>query len=237
MNFAGGKNKKYLMFLIIAIFIVFLLNRSHIPENIDDPPNRDVLLVDGLTAIDDEFKNIVERMCLENGYNLIIVEDVTVQFFKELEGDYFLIILRLHSTHQSNSTWIFTNEVYKPNKYILEQLAGEVHSARTSYGSETYFVISNYYIEHYLTDSITADSVILMGCNGLEKEDMANAWIKAGSKTYLGWTGDIGLSETDYYTQKILEIYFHEGEVSDIVQKLPSSDFETIESSLLIYSD
>ena len=132
-------------------------------------------------------------------------------------------------------TWIFTGELYTPRKYILEQMAFEVHSARANNMSGSYFVISSYFIEHFLSNRIESDCVILMGCNGLSNSDMGEAWIKAGSNSFVSWSGDISLQETDYYTLRLVENYFRNGFEDGLAKVLPSTDYRSGDSWLSIY--
>ena len=186
--------------VIIIIVVVILL--TNYKQLINFPPSNEekervILLVDNLSEINDDFRTDLEALCSENNYELVVKNDADVNFFKKFNGTFSLIILRLHSTNQNNITWLFTNEEYQANKYILEQLAGEIHSARVDYSSRVCFVLSSYYIRHYLTEKIKADCVILMGCNGLDRDDMAKAWIDAGALSYVGWKGDVSINKTD----------------------------------------
>ena len=219
---------------LVTIFILVTLFTKGSIKNIEPYPNG-VLLIDALYS-GDYFKDELQKICEKNNQVLEIKdENVTVNYFSEISGNYSLVILRLHSTCQRNLTWMFTGEPYSPTKYVLEQLAFEVHSAKPDNTSTNYFVVSSYFIEHYLSGKITSDCVILMGCNGLITTDMGNAWIKAGSNSYISWNGDISLQDTDRYTLKLVDSYFRNGFKEGLVNVLPSIEYKAGNSWLLIH--
>ena len=130
---------------------------------------------------------------------------------------------------------MFTSEEYKPNSYYLEQLAGEISGARVDYLSDTYFVLSSDYFKHYLIGNIKADCVILMGCNGLVSEDMAQAWIDAGASSYVGWCGDISINMTDVYTKDLVQSYIKKGLKQGILDHLPSKELKEEDPAFVVY--
>lgn len=79
----------------------------------------------------------------------------------------------------------------------MKQLDGEIHSARVDDSQERVYVVSSYFIKHFLSERIETECVILMGCNGLDSKDMGEAWIEAGASSYVGWIGSIRIEETD----------------------------------------
>lgn len=226
-------NKKKTVYIAIIFLALFYIGQNF--RNEREMETKDLLLIDNLSHLSQNFEKELNELCEDYGYNLVVERDADVKYFKNLEGTYSLIILRLHSTNQNNVTWIFTNEPYKPNKYILEQLAGEVHSASVEYNSGVYYVISSYYIQHYLPSKINTDCVILMGCDGLITDDMADSWIKAGSSYYVGWDGNIPINKTDIYTKEIVENYLREGLEKGLVQNLKTNNYQVNESSLRLY--
>ena len=230
-----GRNIKNSTYFKLAsiLFLVTLVTKSSIPKV--EPNSNGVLLIDSL-SLGDQFRTELQKICDKNNKVLEIKDNnVTVNSFKEISGHYSLIILRLHSTCQRNVTWMFTGEQYFPRKYILEQLAFEVHSAKANNMSDSLFVVSSYYIEHYLSNKIESECVILMGCNGLTNSDMGEAWIKAGANSFVSWNGEISLQETDYYTLKLIDTYFRNGFDEGLVNVLPSPDYKSGDSWLSIH--
>jgi len=229
-----GNLKKSVYFkLILILLLVSLVTKNSITKV--NPNSNGVLLVDSLD-FGDQFQDELQDICEMNNEVLEIKDtNVTVKYLKEISGQYSLIILRLHSTCQRNVTWMFTGELYTPSKYILEQLAFEVHSAKANNMSDSYFVVSSYFIEHYLSNKIKSECVILMGCNGLTKTDMGKAWVKAGANSFVSWSGDISLQETDYYTLRLVENYFRNGFDEGLANVLPSTDYKSGDSWLSIH--
>ena len=224
----------YLLLFAIILVITYTFIRSP-PEKEDN--TKSILLVDNLYKVDDSFQSQIETICNESGVELYVHQDANVSYLMKLKGTYSLIILRLHSTCQYNVTWAFTSEEYNPNKYVIEQLAGEIHSARVNYQSDNLFVVSSYFILQHLPNNIESDCVILMGCNSFDISDMAKAWIRAGASYYVGWNGDVSLTDTDELTLMLVERYLEDGVILGIVDVLPSNDFTSGDSWLRVYPD
>ena len=231
-------NKFYAVpFYIVFFFILVFgggLYFSGVFDDVSTQCAEKILLVDSLNGLDDGFGEALSVICGSYGMGLETLQSPSVVSFREIEGDYSLVILRVHSTCKNNVTWIFTSEPYVPDRYILEQLAGEVHSAYVDYNSERVFVVGSYYIEHYLRDRISADCVILMGCNGAQSQDMGVSWVLAGSSYFVGWSGDVELSETDGVTLELIDAYLKRG-VEEGLLDFVSSGVGDDASSLLIY--
>jgi len=219
----------------VIIFVLAFTSFRLYPDKEDDV--KSILLIDNLYNIDDSFQSQLESLCNESGVELYVHQDADVSYLMKLKGSYSLIILRLHSTCQYNVTWAFTCEKYNPDKYVIEQLAGEIHSARVTYQSDYLFVVSSYFIMQHLPDRIDSDCVILMGCNSYDISDMAQAWIKAGASHYVGWNGDISLTDTDEITLMLVENYLKDGVILGVVNVLPSNDFSSGDSWLRVYPD
>lgn len=223
-----------LITIISLVLITFLEQRNNINyKNIEN--SKEILLIDNLSHISGSFEKNLINECVKNNYSLIVKKDAGVNYFKKLSGNYALIILRMHSTSKYNTTWLFTTEEYKPNKYYLEQIAGEIHGAKVDYNTGTYFVLNSYYITHYIKQNIKTDCVVLMGCSGLKSQDMAQAWTDVGAVSFAGWRGDISLNMTDAYTKDLIKSYFQYGLKEGILDKYPSMDNEGDILSLFVY--
>lgn len=74
-----------------------------------------------------------------------------------------------------------------------------------------YFAITPKFIEN-LEGRFPRSIVIAMGCNSLNKTctEMAEAFIKKGAKTYIGWTGLVQPSHTDNETIRLLRKFLVE---------------------------
>ena len=117
----------------IAAFLVFQEGEAQV-LSYDGPPK--ALIIDQLY---DEFPNeVFHKMATEYfqtaGYTVDIVttKDVTVDFFKNLPSmDYKFVVIRTHGADNENGNEVvlFTGEKYTEEKYIQEQLFGQVKKA------------------------------------------------------------------------------------------------------------
>ena len=121
------KNSKYFILVIILILLTFT---SKISTKKEEYASKGVLLIDTLGP-SEFFQNELKNICEKNNEFLEIKENnITVDYFKEISGDYSLIILRLHSTCQSNVTWMFTGEQYSPSKYISASISDSLSASK-----------------------------------------------------------------------------------------------------------
>src|SRR3989304_7583102 len=117
----------------IAAFLIFQEGEAQV-LSYDGPPK--ALIIDQLY---DEFPNeVFHKMATEYfqtaGYTVDIVttKDVTVGFFKNLPSmDYKFVVIRTHGAdnEDGNEVVLFTGEKYTEEKYIQEQLFGQVKKA------------------------------------------------------------------------------------------------------------
>jgi len=127
-----------------------------------------------------------------------------------LPSGYNTIILRVHSGLFENQVWFFIAEPYDNTKHIMEQLSGEVHIGRTSQGETPVFAIGAPFIKKYVVNSLENTLVLLMGCNRLSSNDLAEAFLESGASTYISWDGPVTLENTDFASLKFIE-YILEG--------------------------
>jgi hypothetical protein len=52
----------------------------------------------------------------------------------------------------------------------------------------------------------------MMGCEGLNNTEMAEAFVEKGAKTYIGWNGSVSATHTDGATAQLLQHLVIEGE-------------------------
>src|SRR3989304_2709334 len=117
----------------IAAFLIFQEGEAQV-LSYDGPPK--ALIIDQLY---DEFPNeVFHKMATEYfqtaGYTVDIVttKDVTVDFFKNLPSmHYKFVVIRTHGAdnEEGNEVVLFTGEKYTEEKYIQEQLFGQVKKA------------------------------------------------------------------------------------------------------------
>ena len=129
------KAKLGIIVAVIAIGVIFsvdfLFNYAQL-ETYNGPPK--ALIIDQLY---DEMPNNIfhtkATQFLETaGYTVDIVttQNVTVDFYKELpKMNYKYVVVRTHGAEKTNDVVLFTGEKYSEEKYIHEQLLGQVKKA------------------------------------------------------------------------------------------------------------
>jgi len=199
--------------------------------------SRSAIVIDSI-SVDSEFRTMSMTLLSENGYQTIYIygEEVTVEFFKNLPKK-DLYILRVHSTCINNRTWIFTGEQYSPEKYPILQLTDLIHRARTSINSSHYFCVSPEIIREYNKDGFKDATILMMGCEGLNAEDLAHAFYDEGASVYISWDGYISLEHTDQAFLALIEaLCSHNLTVSDsLTYVLDHARSDPIYSSSLKY--
>jgi len=116
-----------------------------------------------------------------------------------------VMVLRVHSTCNLGEVWFFTGEEYSQDRYVLEQIADEVHKARPSLGSRHVFAVGSSFVRRFMAGSLRGTIVLLMGCDRLRSEDLATAFTECGAAAYVSWDGPVSLPDTDWAFLGLLE--------------------------------
>jgi len=141
-------------------------------------------------------------------------EEVTVDLYRDLPTHHYdLVILRVHSGRiitpdgtLTDNVALFSSEPYDPEKYVEEEKAGLVGSARYSNASSSsYFAITPSFVLLGMEGKFEDSTVILMGCDGVRSDTMAKAFIYKGAEAFVSWTREIQASYTDAVTESLLE--------------------------------
>jgi len=139
-------------------------------------------------------------------------ENVTVGLYRELPSyGYKCIIFRVHSgllgvdPKVTNRTWLYTNEPYSKNRHLLEQLDDQVTYARTRADAPWCFAISAEFIDESVEEQFDNTVIIMMGCDGLHFEDLAQSFIQKGASIYIAWDASVMLGYVDSSTSVLIE--------------------------------
>ena len=137
---------------------------------------------------------------------------VTVDLYRELPAyGYKLIIFRVHSgllgvdPKVTNRTWLYTNEPYSKTSHLVEQLDDQVTYAKTRADAPWCFAISAEFIDKSVEEQFDNTVIIMMGCDGLHFEDVAQAFIKKGASTYIAWDASVMLGYVDGATYVLID--------------------------------
>jgi len=139
-------------------------------------------------------------------------DQITVNFFRTLTShNYDLIILRAHSgllgvdPQVTNRVWLFTNEEYNSGRYVPEQLANRLTYGKVTDSGTWVFALSAEFINESVTGEFNNTVVVMMGCSGLYRMDLAEAFVDRGASVYLGWDGSVVLDYVDRATGVLLD--------------------------------
>jgi hypothetical protein len=185
----------------------------------NETPAPKAAIIDQLSIIeyDSDFVSKAADILETAGFKVDIWRgnDVTVDFYRELPRyEYRLIVFRVHSgilldvkesqLVPSNTTYLFTGEIYSTKKYVAEQLTDRVSNAMMSDKYPLVFAINSQFITDDLKGSFNDTVIINMGCESFYLDDMANAFIKKGASLFLGWSTVVTLEYVDSATLDLL---------------------------------
>jgi hypothetical protein len=138
-------------------------------------------------------------------------EDVTVDFYRNLPShNYKLIVFRVHSTSETGSTdmppWVvlFTSENYSNTAHVSEQLDMRLVYVKFPNLDQLYFGITPTFIQNSIEGRFNDTTIIAMGCEGLNKTSMADAFIQKGAKSFISFDGPVSETYTDNATVYLL---------------------------------
>ncbi len=180
-------------------------------------------IIDQLYAFDQPNQGFVREVThtLESyGFRVDLYQgnEVTVDLYRELpKYGYKLIILRTHSGdivtkgQEVVKISLFTSERYSHTKYVKEQLNGELLKAAVGEGHPFYFAIDSKFISNRMEGRFNDTVLIISGCSGLYRHDLAQAFMQKGASTYIAWNASVGLSYVDDATTALVEKLCREG--------------------------
>ena len=128
-------NQKIVLLLVIVTVagtLVFLSQGSAQPITYDTSPR--AVIIDQLydEMPNKGFHEEATKYLNEGGYTVDIVttKEITVDFYKNLpKMNYNYVVIRTHGAQNSDDVVLFTGEKYTEDKYISEQLLGQVKKA------------------------------------------------------------------------------------------------------------
>ena len=187
-------------------------------------PLKTAAIVDQLSERDPNpaFAATVTEMLKAAGYVVDYYpgEEITVGFYRVLPTHgHDLIVLRSHSA-RLRKVWqgelldevvIFTTEPYDLTSYRDQR--GRERLAKVSYhkGGNEYFGIRAEFIRAGMRGEFEGATIILMGCDGLESQTTAQAFLDKGASAFVSWTGAVSGGHSDAATERMLELLLLDG--------------------------
>jgi len=140
-------------------------------------------------------------------------ESVSVDFYRNLVShNYGLIVFRVHSAIIGTSTdlGLFTSELEDESKYNTpsapyydDVVNKRIVRAYFPDDPTQYFAIAPGFIEKY--GNFQNTTIIMMGCDGIKYDAMAEAFRRKGAKICIGWDGLVSAPHTDRGTTCLLQ--------------------------------
>ncbi len=187
----------------------------------------------------ESFQQNATKLLTDGGYevDLFTTADITIDFYKELPTmDYEFIVLRSHSLAiygNKPSSWIFTGEKYEAGRYTQEQLSGMLSPgvpfrqgqiSQMTQGdakSERLFMIGSKMIDKMMVGQFPGTQIILGGCDTMSQVYLAEALVKRGASSVVGWNGLVELRDNDAVMLSLLDDIFNGNlEMDDAVEKV-----------------
>ncbi|MFX1300661.1 MAG: hypothetical protein ACFFDE_06940 [Promethearchaeota archaeon] len=224
------KNESRIGFAIIAIILAILVIISVLAVNsivnqwledqaasVDSEPKAAIVDQLSLTYGNQAFIENATATLEKAGYGVDYYSSnsVTVEFYRNLpRRQYNILILRTHSAAVAvdetglleTPVFLFTCEHYSTTRYVWEQLndrivAGMLDTPQTSH----YFGVTPKFVASSMNGRFRGTTVIMMGCEGLDNVEMAEAFVQKGAKAYVGWIGSVSAYHTDMATTHLLQ--------------------------------
>lgn len=209
----------FIIFILISLILLIYISphQTHTPPNENATGNK-AAIIDHLSISQPNqiFVENATAILQEAGYNVYYFrgEEVTVDFYRNLPSQGFsFIVFRVHATGECAAEsvslrWIvfFTGENYTTLKYVKWQMNGELVPVRFTYGdSPQYFGITPLFVKQRMNGNFNETAIIMMGCDGLKYDSMAEAFEEKGAKVYISWTGPVMAEHTDTATISLLK--------------------------------
>jgi len=141
-------------------------------------------------------------------------ENVTVEFYRKLPTHgYDLIILRVHAARLrdeqgtlTDDAGLFTSDPYSKTKYVEEQRADRLRPARFYFdpANPGNFGITPDFVKSSMKGKFQDSTIIIMGCDGLRSNTLAEAFVQRGATTVVSWNGLVS-RHTDAATELLLQ--------------------------------
>ena len=181
-----------------------------------------VAIVDqlALTQPNPGFVDTATDMLEQAGYGVDYYpgEKVTVEFYRSFPAQpYELIIFRVHSAlgreNGQPADWVtlFTADTYRETWYVDEQKARRLSKVSYYEDGPPYFGIMPEFVRSSMKGDLQNSTVVLMGCDGLATETIAEALVDKGAKAVVSWSGLVAGDHTDAAVEQLLRHVVTEG--------------------------
>ena len=209
----------------IGLYLIFEYAINDAPPDCSQVDTPRAAIVDQLSTSSANETFVQESTALLNQAGFAVDyypgEAVTVDFYRNLPTHcYRLILLRVHSAsfNPEQSVFdLFTSEPYSRSKYVAEQVDDRLRRCAFDTvddpyvpGDPEYFGITHKFVSGSMLGQFYRTVVVMMGCEGMKYENMADAFIQKGALVYIGWDKLVTASHTDEATVELLRLFVTE---------------------------
>jgi hypothetical protein len=145
-------------------------------------------------------------------------EEVTVDLYRHLPTlGHELIILRVHSAlgkvGDRPADWVtlFTSESYDKTRFRNDQTKQRLSMVSYYEDGPQYFGIMPGFIKSSMKGDFPDTTIVIMGCDGLKSDTVAEAFVEKGAKAVVAWDGLVSSEHTDAATERLLQHFLIDG--------------------------
>ena len=220
--YIGAATLVPIIFVSVLLLLSYSGQQSEGPATVLPSAGPRAVIVDqlSLTQPNPSFTEAATELLEQAGYAVEYYpgEEVTVEFFRNLPVQpYALIILRVHSALGRDgdrpADWVtlFTTDSYRETWYLEEQRARRLSKVAYREDDPQYFGIMPEFVRSSMKGSFQETTVIMMGCDGLTTDGIAEVFVQRGAKALVGWNGLVSAEHTDAATEALLRHLVTEG--------------------------
>jgi hypothetical protein len=210
-----------LLILVVAALSYYLVKGFFAQPNtennntVTNTGSLNAALVDALysTIPNDQFTGSMRQTLTDSGFQVDIFQgtDVTVDFLKNMQPDYDLIVFRMHSALHDGHLYLFTGEPYSASKYTNEQQFQSVKKAYATDDSAPVFSVNWGFVRRCMTEKFNNTLVLVMGCDGARDSLLIDEFFDQGASGYISWTGNVLISHSDSATLQLVKYLYSDG--------------------------
>ena len=201
----------------------------------------------GLTQPNPAFAETATELLEQAGYAVDYFpgEEVTVEFYRHLPTwGHELVILRVHSAlgrvGDRPADWVtlFTSDPYDKTSYRKDQTKQRLSKVSYYKDGPEYFGVMPGFIKSSIKSDFQGATIIIMGCDGLRSDTMAEAFVERGAEAVVAWDGLVSSEHTDAATERLLQhllvdgLTLQEAVTQTMAEVGPDPSYE---SALLLY--
>jgi hypothetical protein len=167
-----------------------------------------------LTQPNPAFAETTTELLRQAGYTVDYYpgEQVTVEFYRQLPTlGHELLILRVHSAlgrvGDRLADWVtlFTSDSYDKTRFRTDQTKQRLSMVSYHEGGPQYFGVMPGFIKSSVKGDFEGATIVIMGCDGLSSDSMAEAFVEKGAEAVVAWDGLVSSTHTDTVTERLLQ--------------------------------